>query len=199
MDALGAKDSSFALVAFGSNLGDPLKNVEEGLAALKALPSVRVVNRSRFYKTFPIGTSRDKPSYVNGVVVLETRLSPFELLIALQGIEERLGRIRTGFWSDRTIDLDILLYDDVVMETEELTLPHKRLQWRDFVLSPACEIVPDLKVPILGWTFRQLKTLLDWNFRDYCIFVESIRSTVAITGTNESFQKGASAAPISGL
>ncbi len=196
---LRSTKDSFALVAFGSNLGDPVKNVEKGLAALNELPDVHVVRQSSFYKTFPVGTSRDKPLYVNGVAILKTSLSPLNLLSALQEIEERLGRVRTGFWSDRTIDLDILLYEDVVMATEELTLPHKRLQWRDFVLSPACEIVPDVKVPILGWTFRQLKTLLDWNFRDYRITVESIRSTIIRAGTSELFQKSASEAPISGL
>ena len=196
-DVLNAPKGAFALIAFGSNLGDPVKNVKKGLAALRALPGVRVVKRSSFYKTFPVGTSRDKPSYVNGVVELETRLSPSELLTELQGIEERLGRVRTDFWGDRTIDLDILLYEDVVMETEELTLPHRRIQWRDFVLSPACEIVPEVKVPILDRTFRQLKTLLDWNFRDYRVIVEIICRTAVKENASELFRRGASEAPIS--
>ena len=197
MDAPGSKNVYYALVAFGSNLGDPLKNVEKGVATLKDLPGVRVVRQSSFYKTFPVGTSRDKPLYVNGVAIVETRLSPSELLTALHGIEERLGRVRTSFWNDRTIDVDILLYEDVVIETEELTLPHKRLQWRDFVLVPACEIVPDVTVPTLGWTFRQLKTLLDWNFRDYRVIIEIIRDVAVKKNANESFRKDAFEEPIS--
>ena len=172
---------AFAIVSLGANLGEPLKNIEKALSAFNATPGIRVLRHSSFYTTYPVGTSFDKPLYVNAVAALETRLSPLNLLAALQEIETNLGRVRTGFWSDRTIDLDVLLYEDVTMETEEMTLPHKRLQWRDFVLTPACEIVPNLKTPIFGWTFRQLKTLLDWNFRDFRI-VTGIISDLATKG-----------------
>ena len=156
-----------ALVALGANLGDPEKTIEEATSILDTVPGIHVIKASSWHRTYPVGFSRDKPLYVNSVVALETCLSPSELLTALQGIEVHLGRVRNEFWDDRTIDLDILLYEDVVLDTEQLTLPHKRLQWRDFVLSPACEIVPDMKIPTFGLTFHELKTLLDWNFRDF--------------------------------
>ncbi|MGI6401421.1 MAG: 2-amino-4-hydroxy-6-hydroxymethyldihydropteridine diphosphokinase [Thermoguttaceae bacterium] len=162
----GQKESQ-ALVAFGSNLGDPKKNIARALVLLAEIPGVRVVKTSSLYETYPVGCSHDSLSFINGVVLLRTTLLPLELLHELQWIERALRRVRLEFWGPRTLDLDLILYDDLIMRTPELTLPHPRLQWRDFVLAPSCEIVPEMTPPTLGLSFQSLKTLLDWNFATF--------------------------------
>ena len=156
-----------ALVAFGSNLNGPEKNIMRAMYILAETSCVRIVETSSFYKTFPVGGLSDQPVFVNGMVKIETTLAPLALLKELQRIELELRRTRLVFWGPRTIDLDLILYGDVVMETRELTLPHPRLQWRDFVLEPACEIAAETVVPTFGLSFQQLRALLLWNFELY--------------------------------
>lgn len=136
-----------AFVALGSNLASPLRQAEQALAALDRLPDTRVIRRSSFYRTPPLGPA-GQPDYLNAVVQLETALSPLALLHALQQIEQQQGRVRTAErWGPRTLDLDLLLYGEVIMQTPELTLPHYAMQTRAFVLLPLAEIAPDRRLP----------------------------------------------------
>jgi len=133
-------------VALGANLGDPARQIELALDELAALPHTHLVKRSGAYMSRPVGYS-EQPDYVNAVAQLSTRLSPRDLLDALLGIEQRHGRMRTFRNAPRTLDLDILLYDDLVMDEPGLHLPHPRLHERAFVLVPFAEIAPETEIP----------------------------------------------------
>ena len=126
-----------AYIGIGANLGDRLRNVEVAVARLADLGSI--VRRSSYYRTQPWGKS-DQPWYLNAVALVETSLSPPQLLGRLQAIEEDLGRERSERWGPRAIDLDILLYDDAKFASAELSIPHPRLHERAFVLVPLSEI-----------------------------------------------------------
>ena len=138
-----------AFVGIGSNLGDRTGSVERAVAALGKLGAI--VGRSSLYNTAPWGKT-DQPSFVNAVVLLETQLAPRSLLESLQAIEKRLGRTPAERWGPRIVDLDLLLYGSVVMESEELTLPHPVLHERVFVLAPLAEIAAEMEHPVLRET-----------------------------------------------
>lgn len=139
-----------AYVGVGSNLDRPRRQVLHARDALAALPATRLTGFSPLYRNPAIGPGR-QPDYVNAVAVIETRLSPEELLEALKAIERRQGRVRgKQRWTPRTIDLDILLYGDQEIAGRALTVPHPRLGERVFVLRPLHDIAPDLEVPGLG-------------------------------------------------
>lgn len=139
----------FAFVALGSNLDDPRAQVRRGFAALDALPSTRVLARSSLYFSAPVGYL-DQPDFVNAVVKIETELTPQALLHSLLDIEHQYGRERTFQNAPRTLDLDVLLYDDVVMHEHGLTIPHPQMHKRAFVLQPLIEIQPDCIIPNVG-------------------------------------------------
>lgn len=138
-----------AFVALGANLEDPAAQVRAALEALAALPGVRLIRASALYRTAPVGVT-GQPDYINAVAEVSTDLPPGELLAALFRIEERFGRERHYRYAPRTLDLDLLLHDDLVLHTQELTLPHPRLHLRAFVLVPLAEIAPDLRLPGRG-------------------------------------------------
>jgi len=138
-----------AYVGIGSNLGNPLVQVSEALAALAILPQTRCVIQSPWYRSEPLGPP-GQPYYINAVAGLETSLAPLVLLSALQAIENTHGRQRTLRWGARTLDLDMLLYGDLVQDDPHLTIPHPRLHERAFVLYPLLDIAPDLRIPGLG-------------------------------------------------
>ena len=138
-----------AYVALGANLGDPRATVLAAFAALANLPESRVARCSSLYRTAPVGIL-DQPDFVNAVAVLETSLSADALLDALLDIEARFGRIRRERNGPRTLDLDLLLYDDIELDLPHLTLPHPRLHLRAFVLLPLAEVAPDLAIPRRG-------------------------------------------------
>ena len=127
-----------AYVALGSNLGDREANLRRALE-LMGQSGIRVAAVSRFLESEPYGVT-DQPKFVNAVARVETELEPVELLDTLLGIENTMGRVRLRHWGERNIDLDLLLYDDVRMRTEKLTLPHPDMQNRDFVMKPLAEI-----------------------------------------------------------
>ncbi len=140
-----------AYVALGSNLGDPERQLGVAFAALGGLGGTRLLARSRLYSTSPQGGPPGQPDYLNAVARLETRLDPRGLLRRLQAIEQRAGRQRTERWGPRTLDLDLLLHGDLLLDTPELTLPHPRMAERAFVLVPLAEVAPEgLWVPGAG-------------------------------------------------
>jgi 2-amino-4-hydroxy-6-hydroxymethyldihydropteridine diphosphokinase len=138
-----------AYVALGANLGDPAKTIRAAFGALANLPESRVVHCSSLYRTAPVGIT-EQPEFVNAVAMLETTLAPEALLDALLDLEQRFGRIRAEKNGPRTLDLDLLLYDNQFLELPRLSLPHPRLHLRAFVLQPLAEIAPDLLIPGRG-------------------------------------------------
>ncbi|QXP84480.1 2-amino-4-hydroxy-6-hydroxymethyldihydropteridine diphosphokinase [Methylococcus sp. Mc7] len=139
-----------AYIGLGGNLGDAAETVRTARRAIGTAPGVRELAFSSLYRSAPMGPS-GQPDYVNAVMAVATTLAPPELLQALQRIEQTHGRVRTGErWGPRTLDLDLLLYDDLVLDTETLTIPHPGIAEREFVLYPLAEIAPDLHVPSRG-------------------------------------------------
>ncbi len=136
-----------AYVALGSNLDQPETQVRNALAALDELSGTRVLRASGLYRTPPWGML-DQPWFVNAAVALDTALDPHALLQALQALEQRTGRERgEQRWGPRRIDLDLLLYDDLILNAANLQLPHPRLAERAFVLVPLAEIAEGLRLP----------------------------------------------------
>jgi 2-amino-4-hydroxy-6-hydroxymethyldihydropteridine diphosphokinase len=136
--------SDIAYIGLGSNLGSPVKQLEQALAAIDRHSQMALVTHSHFYSSSPMGP-QDQPDYVNAVCKIKTSLQPQDLLSTLQIIENLQGRERLGDrWGPRTLDLDILLYNDISLKTRHLTLPHYGMREREFVLVPLFEISPDL-------------------------------------------------------
>lgn len=136
-----------AWVGLGSNLEQPARQLEQAFDALAGLPGSRLLARSSLYASAPMGP-QDQPDYVNAVALLETALAPLVLLEALQDVELRHGRVRSATrWGPRTLDLDLLLYGDLVLDSPRLTLPHPGLKQRPFVVLPLLEVDPQLCLP----------------------------------------------------
>ena len=135
-----------AYIALGANLEDPVVQVRAGLAALATLPDTQLLMQSSLYRTAPVGYA-DQPDFINAVAAVDTELSPRELLDALLAIELNHGRVRQFANAPRTLDLDVLLYDDVEVNESGLTIPHPRMHERVFVLAPLAEIAPLCEIP----------------------------------------------------
>jgi 2-amino-4-hydroxy-6-hydroxymethyldihydropteridine diphosphokinase len=144
-----------AHIGVGSNLGDKAGQCEQGILEILSVDRHRLLARSSLYKTQPLGYL-DQDWFVNGVIQIETELDPLGLLRSMKEIESRLGRIQTIRWGPRAIDLDLLFFDDQVVETEELRIPHPLLHERQFVLIPLAEIDGQLVHPVLRKTVREL-------------------------------------------
>ncbi len=140
---------SLAYIALGANLGDPAATVNAAFAALGQLPHSRLLAKSALYRTAPVGIA-DQPEFVNAAALVDTTLAPEALLDALLAIEQTFGRIRAERNGPRTLDLDLLLYDDLTLATPRLMLPHPRLHLRAFVLQPLAELAPELAIPGRG-------------------------------------------------
>lgn len=175
--------TGLAAIAIGSNLsssrGTPLETVEAALQSLGNVPDLTLLAVSRWYQTAPIGPPQ--PDYINGCALVQTAPSfgdmarsqpqsgldlpldpaPQALLVQLLNIEQQFGRTRTQRWGPRTLDLDLLLYNDVVQQTATLTLPHPRMTERAFVLIPLAELLPDWIHPVSGLSIRQLCAQVD--------------------------------------
>ena len=149
-------------IALGSNLGESEQTIETALARLEGIKGMRlgvqagksVRARSQLYKTAPVGPPQ--PDYINACAIFHTILSPEQVLQALLSTEAGFGRIRRERWGPRTLDLDLLLYGDRVMDTSSLTLPHPRMHERAFVLVPLAEIAPDWRHPVNQKTVKEL-------------------------------------------
>ncbi len=146
---------SIAYIALGSNLGDKEKNLRRALLLLTQ-QGVEVVRVSSFLSTEPYGVT-DQPQFLNAVACVRTSLAPLALLDVLLATELAMGRVRLRHWGERNIDLDLLLYEDMVLDMPRLRLPHPDMQNRDFVLLPLAEIAPELKHPTLQKTIWELK------------------------------------------
>jgi len=133
--------SVMACVALGANLGDAVATVRQSLIDVAVLTQTQLVKASSLYRTAPF--EAQGPDFINAVVLVQTQLSPLELLHALQALELQSGRERPYVNAPRTLDLDVIFYGDVVLETPELTLPHPRWQARAFVLLPLAEVWPE--------------------------------------------------------
>jgi len=136
-------------IGLGSNLDDPKYQVQQAILALKQLPKTQWGQVSSLYASKPQGP-QDQPDFVNAVAQLQTQLSPHELLAHLQEIEQQQGKVKVRHWGERVIDLDILLYDNLQINTEDLMIPHPQMHLRDFVLIPLAEISPNQILPGLG-------------------------------------------------
>jgi len=149
-----------AYIGIGSNLGDRRDLIRQAIDALNAADGVTVVAESEFYETEPVGTEPVgdplQPDYLNGAVAVETLLSPQQLLGELLRIERELGRTRAAPNAPRTIDLDLLLWGDRVIDEEALRVPHPRMHERWFVLKPLADIAPDVRHPTLDLTVHEL-------------------------------------------
>jgi 2-amino-4-hydroxy-6-hydroxymethyldihydropteridine diphosphokinase len=148
-----------AYVGLGANLGDARATLQAARDALAALPHTALVACSSWWRSAPMESSG--PDYLNGVAALDTALAPLALLDALQAIEREHGRERPYRNAPRTLDLDLLLYGDLQIRNERLTVPHPRLLQRAFVLKPLLEIAPDVTVPGFGAAAQALPAVAD--------------------------------------
>ncbi len=143
-----------AFIALGSNLENPIAQVESAFVALKSLPNTQLIKRSSLYQTAPVDCTDDSqhpvPDFINAVAEIKTELSPQALLELLHAIEHNAGRERPYINAPRVLDCDLLLYEDVEINSSKITLPHPRMHMRGFVLLPLFEIAPDLSMPIHG-------------------------------------------------
>lgn len=153
---------SEAVLSLGSNLGERMSNLKNAIQALNNLEKTSVVKVSKFYETEPFGTQEKQSKYINCCAVISTELSPEMLMGACLGIEAAMGRVRTHRFCARTIDIDILLYENLEVNLANLTLPHPRMLERNFVLVPLNDICPGLK-------FKS------WNFQKYSQKISNVK------------------------
>lgn len=137
-------------VALGSNLGDSVAILQKALLSLQNIPQSVLLKTSSLYQTKPLDCPHAQNDYINAAALLQTQLSPLAFLKQLQKIENDFGRKRPFFNAPRTLDLDLLCYENQVFNTKELILPHPRMHLRLFVLAPLVEIAPDLEIPNRG-------------------------------------------------
>ena len=146
---------TIAYIGIGSNLGTPGKNCIEAIEKISSTKDIKIISRSSFYQTEPIGGVQ-QDWFVNSAIKIKTNLSPAHLLSALLNIESVMGRTREEKWGPRLIDLDLLFYSNLILEKEGLTLPHPEIQKRKFVLIPMSEIAESLVHPTLKKTIKTL-------------------------------------------
>lgn len=164
--------AEISYLSLGSNLGDKLENLKAAVKMLDAEQSCKITAKSSVYLTRPVGIT-DQPDFVNAVIQINTTLTPRDLLNICLNIEQKLGRKRTIRWGPRVIDIDILLYDTLVVRERDLIIPHPRIMERAFVIIPLAEIAPDVEVQpgitaqeaaaYIGSNGVELIEGVDWN------------------------------------
>lgn len=152
--------SEQVFIGLGSNLQNPIKQVQTGIVELNQIQQTQCLACSSLYRSAPVGPV-DQPDYINAVALLATDLAPLALLDALQVLEQKHNRVRKKRWGPRTLDLDILLYGNQQIHSDRLTVPHRHLHERMFVLQPMSEIAPDLDIVGLGTLTALLETCAD--------------------------------------
>ena len=153
-------ESKPCAIALGSNLGDCLGILTTALEVLVVTPGIRVQTISSWYQTKPVG-GIPQPDYLNGCALLQVQLLPLQLLKTLLAVEAKFGRVRRERWGARSIDLDLLLYDNLILDAPQLQLPHPRMHERAFVLVPLAEIAPNWIEPVSGKAIAQLLQAVD--------------------------------------
>ncbi|MBY0560518.1 2-amino-4-hydroxy-6-hydroxymethyldihydropteridine diphosphokinase [Hyphomicrobium sp.] len=141
----GAAGASDAILALGTNLGNRIENIEEAIRRLTADGSIRLVSRSKLYRSAPWGVT-DQDWFINACIAIQTTLSPHELLKRCQAVENDMGRVRTMRWGPRIIDVDILTFGDLTIAEPDLTVPHPLIGERAFVLVPLKDVAPELRL-----------------------------------------------------
>lgn len=182
---LGRKAAQ-AFIGLGSNLGDSRALMHSALKKLEEAEGIHVDDVSTFSVTPPL-TGSEQPDYLNAVASVRTTLTAEQLFSRMMMIEQSLGRVKSSIrWAPRTIDLDLLLFDDLTMETANLTLPHPQMHLRSFVLNAMCELAPDLQHPVLKRTIKELRDRL--NGRDFFIEQDQCRliSVAGIIGAGKT-------------
>jgi len=154
------QNKSRAFLGFGGNIGDPLSHFRRARKQLAANPHVTVVGASSLYRTPAVGGPAGQPDYLNAVLEITTEQTPHQLLQLCQQIENEAGRSRDIHWGPRTLDIDLLLIDNLIVDDPQLTLPHPRLQERHFVLLPLNDLAPQLCHPTLTQTMAELLAAL---------------------------------------
>lgn len=167
------KNQSRAFLGFGGNLGNPLDNFRQARQQLAKHPQVEVVAVSPIYQTPPVGGPDGQPDYLNCAIEIRTGLTALDLLQLCRQIEDDAGRIRDIPWGPRTLDIDLLIIDNLIMDAPPLTLPHPRLHQRHFVLLPLHDLAPQLNHPVLHETI--------------CNLLQQLPATAGITRLNETW------------
>lgn len=147
-------NNDIVYMSLGSNIEHRKKFIEKALKQLEQF-RIKVETRSPLYRTEPVGV-KDQPEYLNLVVKAQTSLAPLQVLVLIKNIEEKLGRLTGPRWGSREIDIDILMYNDIILKSERLTIPHPEIMNRKFVLIPLNDIAPDLKHPETGKTVKEM-------------------------------------------
>jgi len=162
-----------AYIGLGSNLDNPLEQVKSAIKELNGSNDISVAAVSGIYKSKPLkietAKETEQPDYINAVIRINTCLAPVKLLDVLQELERKHKRVKEYHWGPRSLDLDILLYSDLILTSERLTIPHKELTQRDFVVYPLNDISPDLDIPMHG----KLENILQTVSKENLVFVES--------------------------
>lgn len=146
---------NIAYLSLGSNIGERERYLRQAIDALQAHPEIDVLQQSSIYETEPVGFV-DQANFLNIVVQIDTSLPPVDLLNECQAIEKAFDRVRTVHWGPRTLDVDILLYNDATIQMERLIVPHQEMNGRTFVLAPLVEIAPQLAHPETKQLFRDI-------------------------------------------
>ncbi|MCG9126448.1 2-amino-4-hydroxy-6-hydroxymethyldihydropteridine diphosphokinase [Candidatus Poribacteria bacterium] len=165
-----------AYIGFGSNIGDRLDYIQNALHSLSVVEGICLKSVSSIYRTEPVG-NEEQDDFLNGVVSLETSLSPHTLLHIVKNIEISIGRQHRTHWGPREIDMDILIYDDLCLQTPNLTIPHPEMHLRRFVLTPLAEIASNLTHPVFN---KSILSLL-YSLKDEKAVVKDVSYSVNIT------------------